>query len=58
MSPIIATLLSNVEITSTNLLEVVSFHSNVIAVSCDLGIFRRLGCGCSSGQNGEEHQKL
>lgn len=53
-----ATLLSKVKITSSNLLEVVSVHSHVIAVRCDLGVTGRLGQGGSSGQNGAEHQKL
>jgi len=54
----IAVLLSKVEITSTNLLEVVSVYAHIIAVRCYLGVLGRLGRGCSSGQNGEKHQKL
>ena len=51
-------ILSKVEITSANLLEVVSFYAHVIAVRCYLGVLWRLGRGCSSGKKGEEHQKL
>ena len=51
-------ILRKVEITSANLLEVVSVYAHVIAVRCYLGVLWRLGRGCSSGQDGEEQQKL
>jgi hypothetical protein len=40
------------------LLEFVTFHSHVLAVCSYLGFLGRLGHGCSSGQNDEQHQKL